>query len=734
MAKQRYLRKMILTYFSITYCLVMAVLLGFSIYIQLKNVSIMEDQETQIFKSKMDLYEHLYEDMFNISNDIRKMPKLDLFALADPNHYYSAMTQLQQELNQYSQQYQRSGYGIMVHRLHDTKMITERVTIDQQYYLSDLGLTTSQYAGFLNELMRENEKELLLFTDDFLIYISNKNYLSQNVIITVHMPFSRVFEDSSSSEYCSVIIMDDQVKDLRSDPPSGLSDNDLSSYHYGTVYKKKAGSHLSLSAISRYYTIVYDYISPSPLYSSFYHAAAYLLFLLLAAAVLIVFLIGGVSRMIYQPIRELVSAVWSSDENPVSNSRANELDLLLGRVKTIQLQNQELIETADAHKELMRQSILIKLFSNTVKPSALRPVLQEYGVPWLDEPCTLILFDALCSQEDPVSYTPGPLIDVLKTFFSADQDGIYVELTETGVLYVCPAKPVLPLQKKLRDAFLQIEETGDLTLSAYIAPESQSLEDISTAYNIALFMQEEHGRLPLQSIYLYEDFKTLFETSGGYPLNMERDLINAAADSDWESAEKIIDEIFDIYICNTFHAKNLREMNVISLINTINRSMQRASVNASDIFPPNRYLILELKLASTAKELRGKVKEVYRLIISQSQKTQQVKNQDLKNRLKNYIEKHYSEDIALNDLAEWFRLSPNYMSLVFKNVMDCNFKEYLSKIRCQKARELIQQDQEIKISEVAAMVGIQNVNTFIRVFKKDCGISPGQYLQKIKNE
>ena len=174
-------------------------------------------------------------------------------------------------------------------------------------------------------------------------------------------------------------------------------------------------------------------------------------------------------------------------------------------------------------------------------------------------------------------------------------------------------------------------------------------------------------------------------------------------------------------------------MNVISLLNTINRSMQRASVNAEDILPPSRYLILELKMASSPEELRGKVKEIYRQIISQCEKKQQVKSEDLNNRLQNYIENHYSEDISLNDLAEWFGLSPNYMSLVFKNIMDCNFKEYLSKIRCQKARELMEQNQNLKISEIAAMVGIQNVNTFIRVFKKDCGISPGQYLLKIKS-
>ena len=736
MTKQRYLRKIILTYFSITYCLVTAVLLVFSIYIHLKNSTIIEEQEKSIFKTRMEDYEHLYEDMFNISNDIREMPYLDLFALSDSSHYYANMTQLQQELNQYSKQYQRNGYGIMVHRLHDNKMITERVTIDQQYYLSDLGLTVSQYSGYLNELLRGTERELLLFTDDFLIYISNKNYLSQDIIITIHVPLNRIISSDSDYQYFSIIIADTKVKDLRTKQPRLTPPRDLSSYSYGTIYRDKADNHLSLSANSKYYDIIYYYVSPSPLYSSLYSAAAYVFFVLLAAAILIVFLIISVSKNIYRPIHELVSTVSETEEDapfPQSPSQANEMDFLLKTVKNIQLQNKELIETADAHKDLMKQGILIRLLSNAVKPSAVRSRLEEHGVVWLDGPCSLIIFDTpLDTPENPIKYTSGMFIEMLKTFFSSDKDGIYIELTETGVLYVSPLQEISLLREKLREAFLQIEKHTNLTLSAYIAPESSRLEDISISYNIAVFMLEEHGRLPLKSIYLYEDYKMLFKTSGGYPLSIERDLINAAEDTDWENTEKIIDEIFDIYICKTFHDKNLREMNVISLLNTINRSMQRASVNSSDILPPNRYLILELKMAASPEELRSSVKEIYRLIISQYERKQQVRSEDLNNRLQNYIETHYSEDISLNDLAEWFGLSPNYMSLVFKNVMQCNFKEYLSKIRCEKARALIDQNQALKISEIAAMVGIQNVNTFIRVFKKDCGISPGQYLAESK--
>ena len=66
--------------------------------------------------------------------------------------------------------------------------------------------------------------------------------------------------------------------------------------------------------------------------------------------------------------------------------------------------------------------------------------------------------------------------------------------------------------------------------------------------------------------------------------------------------------------------------------------------------------------------------------------------------------------------------------------MDNNFKEYLSYQRYLKALSLMQENPEIKIKDLASQVGIQNVNTFIRIFKKySDDITPKQYLDKIRN-
>lgn len=106
----------------------------------------------------------------------------------------------------------------------------------------------------------------------------------------------------------------------------------------------------------------------------------------------------------------------------------------------------------------------------------------------------------------------------------------------------------------------------------------------------------------------------------------------------------------------------------------------------------------------------------------------------LQKRLTDYILAHLAEDISLRDIADEFGISLSYMSVLFKNKMDSNFKEYLSYQRYLNALSLMQENPEIKIKDVASEVGIHNVNTFIRIFKKYSNdVTPKQYLGRNRN-
>ena len=96
-----------------------------------------------------------------------------------------------------------------------------------------------------------------------------------------------------------------------------------------------------------------------------------------------------------------------------------------------------------------------------------------------------------------------------------------------------------------------------------------------------------------------------------------------------------------------------------------------------------------------------------------------------------YIEKNYSRQISLAEIAHHVNMSPAYFSRKFKQFTGINFYECLTLHRVQKARdELLNTDQTI--TEIAFNNGFPNVKSFIESFKKIYHITPKQYQKAHK--
>ena len=94
-----------------------------------------------------------------------------------------------------------------------------------------------------------------------------------------------------------------------------------------------------------------------------------------------------------------------------------------------------------------------------------------------------------------------------------------------------------------------------------------------------------------------------------------------------------------------------------------------------------------------------------------------------------YVENHYSEDIYLNLFAEKLKLTGAYISSYFKEKTNINLTDYINSYRIKKAVVLSENPQN-KNKDIAEMVGLPNINTFIRLFKKYTGYTPGEYRKK----
>jgi AraC-like DNA-binding protein len=95
-------------------------------------------------------------------------------------------------------------------------------------------------------------------------------------------------------------------------------------------------------------------------------------------------------------------------------------------------------------------------------------------------------------------------------------------------------------------------------------------------------------------------------------------------------------------------------------------------------------------------------------------------------RAKEYIQEHQTEELSLGQVAKAVNTSTFYFCKMFKKITGINFTDYLSRVRVEKAKNLLL-NPNLRVSEIAFEVGFQSLTHFNRVFKRILGQSPTEY-------
>ncbi|AZO96267.1 response regulator [Halocella sp. SP3-1] len=97
-----------------------------------------------------------------------------------------------------------------------------------------------------------------------------------------------------------------------------------------------------------------------------------------------------------------------------------------------------------------------------------------------------------------------------------------------------------------------------------------------------------------------------------------------------------------------------------------------------------------------------------------------------------YIYQNYKErDLRIDEIARNVGWSANRLSVMFKKDTSLTVNEYLTKVRINKAKELICKEK-YKIYQIASMVGYGSSQYFSKIFAKETGQTPSQYRKRGK--
>ncbi len=91
-----------------------------------------------------------------------------------------------------------------------------------------------------------------------------------------------------------------------------------------------------------------------------------------------------------------------------------------------------------------------------------------------------------------------------------------------------------------------------------------------------------------------------------------------------------------------------------------------------------------------------------------------------------FLEQNYRREFSMDELAQTLHLSKSYLSTYYKGKTGANLSDRIQYFRIRKAMVLLE-DPGLRIADVGAMVGIGNINTFLRQFKKYTGMTPKEY-------
>ena len=148
----------------------------------------------------------------------------------------------------------------------------------------------------------------------------------------------------------------------------------------------------------------------------------------------------------------------------------------------------------------------------------------------------------------------------------------------------------------------------------------------------------------------------------------------------------------------------------------------------------NDYILKPAEDETVLEALRGVMKKLSPPALSPAPQGSEAasgdKNSKMMQQVEAYLAKSYAQDISLESVSETLGFSSFYFSKLFKQHFGTTFVEYLTDIRIQIAKSILQ-DPTKSAKEVGEAVGYPSSNYFVKLFKKKTGMTPTEYRNSL---
>lgn len=200
----------------------------------------------------------------------------------------------------------------------------------------------------------------------------------------------------------------------------------------------------------------------------------------------------------------------------------------------------------------------------------------------------------------------------------------------------------------------------------------------------------------------------------------------------YEEAQKQVEDCFESFVSENIPRQVIAYVTTDILVNFFMYLVE----TGEDIVEENereKQILTELEHLADIRELREQVTGMIKRCVSQMGERLVPSGKKKVDEAKKYIDENYwQNNLTLNLIAEKTEVNPSYLSSIFKKEYGYSLSRYLIMVRMEKARQMMEEDPNITVTQASELSGYSDAYYFSRSFKQQYGMSPSAYLEKLK--
>ncbi len=173
-----------------------------------------------------------------------------------------------------------------------------------------------------------------------------------------------------------------------------------------------------------------------------------------------------------------------------------------------------------------------------------------------------------------------------------------------------------------------------------------------------------------------------------------------------------------------------RKNTFIVAVTLVSRAAIRGGMNVEDAFSHSDSYIQQCELLSSPGDI---LNLQYRMVLDYTERVERLRLGRQPSRLTidvaNYIQRHMSEPVTAEKIAENLFLNRSYLSRKFKEETGETLTDFILKEKTEEAKRLLRYSDK-SLTAIGSYLGFSSASHFSRVFKAYAGSTPSEYREK----